>query len=86
MAPQKPNGFRVHALAILAVRYGRELGEQVAAIRNAPAGDLPRTSLAAAGNFVFWFETLGVFAFATAWLTKGNIIGGVANLTAKMTR
>jgi hypothetical protein len=36
----------------------------------------------AAGNFVFWFETLGVLAFATAWLTKGNLIGGVANLMA----
>ena len=47
MAPQKPNDFRVHALAILAVRHGRELGEQVDAMRNAPAGDLPRTSLAA---------------------------------------
>jgi hypothetical protein len=34
----------------------------------------------AKSNFVFWFETLGVLAFAIAWLTKGNIIGGLANL------
>lgn len=31
-------------------------------------------------NFVFWFETLGVVAFAIAWLTKGNLAGGVAAL------
>jgi hypothetical protein len=47
MTPQKPNDFRVHALAILAVRRGRELGEQLAAMCNVPTGDLPRTSLAA---------------------------------------
>ncbi len=34
----------------------------------------------AAGNFVFWFETLGVLAFAAAWLTKGSLLGGVAKL------
>lgn len=37
------------------------------------------------GNFVFWFETLGVLAFAIAWLTKGNLIGGVGNLVAGRT-
>lgn len=36
-----------HARAILAVRHGREFGELVAALRDAPIGDLPRTSMAA---------------------------------------
>lgn len=31
-------------------------------------------------NIVFWLETLGVLAFAIAWLTKGNTLGGIANL------
>ena len=50
-------------------------------IRNTSLGQ----SLGAA-NFVFWFETLGVVAFAVAWLTKGNLIGGVGNLMAGETR
>ncbi len=48
MASQKSNDFRIQTRAILAVRHGRELGEQVAAMRDAPTGDLPRTSLSAA--------------------------------------
>ena len=47
MAHQKCNDFQVQARALLAVRHGRELGEQVAAMRDAPIGDLPRTSLSA---------------------------------------
>ena len=47
MAHQKYNDFQVQARALLAVRHGRELGEQVAAMRDAPTGDLPRTSLSA---------------------------------------
>ncbi|KIT16690.1 DUF998 domain-containing protein [Jannaschia aquimarina] len=31
-------------------------------------------------NIVFWLETLGVLAFAIAWLTKGNILAGVGSL------
>ena len=34
----------------------------------------------AENNFVFWFETLGVVAFAIAWLTKGNLLGGMSNI------
>ena len=33
-----------------------------------------------ARNYVFWFETLGVVAFAISWLAKGKIVQGVANL------
>lgn len=47
MAPQKRNNFPIQARAILAVRHGRELSEQVSAMRNVPMGDLSRTSLTA---------------------------------------
>jgi|TARA_R110000850_G_scaffold277075_1_gene422155 hypothetical protein len=47
MASEKRNNFTIHARAILAVRHGRELSEQVSAMRDAPTGDLPRTSLTA---------------------------------------
>jgi hypothetical protein len=33
-----------------------------------------------AWNYVFWFETLGVVAFAIAWLAKGKIVQGMTNL------
>ena len=46
MATQKTN-FRVQVLAILAVRHGRELGEQIANMHDAPIGDLPQSSLSA---------------------------------------
>lgn len=31
-------------------------------------------------NYIFWFETLGVVAFAVSWLTKGKIIAGLRAL------
>ncbi len=40
----------------------------------------------AAKNFVFWFEALGVVAFAVAWLTKGNILAGIGNLLSSNER
>lgn len=46
MATQKTN-FRTQVLAILAVRHGRELGEQIAKMHDAPIGDLPQSSLSA---------------------------------------
>lgn len=45
---QKCNQCGVQALAILAIRYGRELGEAIATMRDAPVGDLPRSCLDAA--------------------------------------
>ena len=47
MVHQKRNDFQVQARALLAVRHGRELGEQIAAMRDTPTGDLPGTSLSA---------------------------------------
>jgi hypothetical protein len=34
-------------------------------------------------NYVFWWESAGVFAFAISWLTKGKIRKGVADLMAR---
>ncbi len=31
-------------------------------------------------NYVFWWETVGVMAFAISWLAKGKIVAGVSNL------
>jgi hypothetical protein len=45
MAYRNTNECRVHALATLAVRRGRELGKAIAAMRDAPVGDLPRSCL-----------------------------------------
>lgn len=47
MASQDNKNFPLNAHAILAVRHGRELGEQIAGMRDAPVGDLPRSSLSA---------------------------------------
>ncbi len=44
MATQKTD-FRTQVLAILAVRHGREFGEKIAAMHDAPIGDLPQSSL-----------------------------------------
>ena len=47
MANQKTDSFRLQTLAILAVREGRELGDQLAEMRDAPVGDLPQGCLSA---------------------------------------
>lgn len=36
-----------------------------------------------AGNYVFWWETVAVFAFATSWLAKGKILEGVLDLMTR---
>jgi len=36
-----------------------------------------------AGNYIFWWETVGVVAFATSWLAKGRILEGVAYLMTR---
>ncbi|MDH3263063.1 MAG: hypothetical protein OEM24_03605 [Paracoccaceae bacterium] len=33
-----------------------------------------------ARNYVFWWETVGVVAFAVSWLAKGKIVAGVVGL------
>ncbi len=35
--------------------------------------------------YVFWFEALGVIAFAVSWLTKGKIIAGIRSLGQRNT-
>ena len=47
MANQDNKNFTLNTRAILAVRHGRELGEQIAGMRDVPVGDLPRSSLSA---------------------------------------
>jgi hypothetical protein len=47
MTHQETDSFRLQTLAILAVRLGRELGDQLAEMRDAPVEDLPRSYLSA---------------------------------------
>ena len=47
MAKQETDCSRLQTLAILAVRQGRELCDQLADMRDAPVGDLPRFCLIA---------------------------------------
>ncbi len=47
MAKQETDCSRLQTLAILAVRQGRELGDQLAEMRDAPVGDLPQFCLSA---------------------------------------
>lgn len=45
ITPKKSDDFPIRALAILAVRHGRELADRVVAIRNIPVGNLSQSQL-----------------------------------------
>lgn len=50
------------------------------------AGDSALGTSLKSWNALYWLEAIGVLAFAIAWLTKGNAIGGFGNLVARATR